>query len=71
MTQLGRFLIAAAKESVSLARLHGQQSVKKNWDMGQARTCLICGDIFLTRKDLRIHRANHRMEMSCEKTVTT
>lgn len=71
MTQLGRRLIAAAKEVVSQARLHGQQAVLKDWDMGQARTCLVCGDVFLTKKDLHIHCANHRTEMLCEKTVTT
>lgn len=57
------------KESKSLAELLRE----KNWDMGQARTCLVCGDILLTKKDLRIHRAKHRnkMEMSCAETVTT
>lgn len=46
---------------------------EKEWDMGQARTCLVCGDVFLTRKNLRIHRANHRKrtEMLCEKIVIT
>lgn len=70
MTKLGRQLIAAAKGSVALARLHGQQAVEKNWDMGQARTCLNCEDIFLTKKDLRIHRAKHT-EIKCVKTATT
>lgn len=73
MTKTGRRLIAAAKEAVASAREHGQRAVFKNWDMGQARTCLVCGDVFLTRKYLRIHRANHRKktEVLCEKTVTT
>lgn len=72
MTKLGRRLIAAAKEAVLMAREHRQYEALVNWGMGQARTCLVCGDILLTKKDLRIHRANHsRTETLCEKTVTT
>lgn len=65
------------KEPKTLGQLHRE----KEWDMGQARTCLICGDVLLTKKNLRIHRAKHRnklaftptnkMEVTCEKTVTT
>lgn len=73
MKQLGRRLIAAEKEGLALVKERRQRLILKDWDMGQARTCLVCGDSFLTRKNLRIHRANHRnkTEVICEKTVTT
>lgn len=78
MTKAGHRLIAAAREArLSLVRraikIANQQEIEKNWDMGQARTCLVCGEVFLTKKYLRMHRAKHRNkpEMTCEKTGTT
>lgn len=72
MTQAGRRLIAAAKENAASIRAHAQEAVAINWDMGQARTCLNCGGIFLTKKNLRIHRAIHRTtETKCARTATT
>lgn len=54
---------------------------EEEWDIGQARTCSVCPEVFLTKKDLHIHRASHRnkfafanghkREITCEKTVTT